>query len=264
MLGLSAAALSCSDDDGAGTSPGFESIATSVYEADGDESITVMFRDGSVSEADLIIDGTATEGDDYTITGVSEEGITFQMLDDNLAEGIETIRIRIKGASGEANRIHNVRILSDDPGFLAITLDWPGAPDMDLHLFHRSSPEDTWHAVDFSDPGELELDWTAEDGEYGLAYNYYSGSVDPLNFTVTFDPSGADNITLDGDSDNAVFNATYHLANRNAAANAAATKVVQTFTKTGVDYHDFSTITVPATGSRQGSSNIAPTTLGKK
>ena len=243
MLGLSAAVLSCSDDDGAGTSAGFESIASSVYEEDGDGSVTVMFRDGSVSEDNLIIDGTATEGEDYTITGVSEEGITFQMLDDVAAENIETIRIRIKGASGEANNTHTVRILSDDPGILRIDLDWTGGSDLDLYLYYEDLAG--LHNVAFSDPGgPIYVDWTDDDGKYYLSYNYYAGTNDAQAFTATFTPTG---VNVNGATTPAVYNGLYTLDN----VDPNNIQFEQTFEKEGVNF-EISDLEIPVEGSRVG------------
>jgi hypothetical protein len=246
MLGLSVAALSCSDDDGGGASAGFESIASSYYEENGDGTVTVLFRDGSVSEDDLIIDGSATEGEDYTITGVSEEGITFSILDDVAAEKIETIRIRVKGSSGAANSVHSVRLISDDPGFMDIELQWADAVDLDLISWFFDPTDQTWHDIDFSDPGNTldPIDWTDADGLYGFTYNYFGGSDNSVPFSVVFTPTG---VTLEGGTDPLTFQATYTLAN----VDPNNVQIEQVVTKTGADFSDFSDIEVPATGSRK-------------
>ncbi len=259
VCGISLMLLGCSDDEDESTSAGFVSVGSGYREADGTGTIFIPFRDGSISESDIIVDGSATEGTDYTLS-FGNDGITVTVIDDDAAEWLETVRFTIPGTEGSANRMHTLVIVSDDPGFLSIELDWPGSPDMDLYLFYRSSPEATWEEVDYSDPGYLELDFRAPDGEYGLAYNYWSGTADPLNFTVTFDPTNsADNITVDGEFEAIAFEAAYTLANVNRFGTVAANgplRIVQTFTKTGVDFHDFSTITVPESGSRQPSAEV--------
>lgn len=254
-LSLSVFVLGCSDDDGDSASAGFAGVGSSYQEADGPGDVFIPYRDGSLSESDITVSGSATEGEDYTVS-YGADGITVSIVDDNLTEPVETIQFTIANTSGASNKRHTVSIESDEPGFLAIDLTWTGPADMDLWLFYKAFPEDSWHALAADDPGHLELDWTEHDYQYGLGYNYYAGTANPLNFTVTFNPSGGDNITVNGGSTNAVYNATYTLVNREAAASGAAVAIVQTFYKTGFDFHTFSGITVPATGSRQAGAAI--------
>lgn len=108
-LGLSALVLACSDDDGGGSSLSFVGISTTSAEADA-ETITIPFRDGTVSEDDIIWGGTATVGEDYTFGGVTEDGIQLTILNDDDLEPNETIRLQIPSS---ANSIHVVTIGSD-------------------------------------------------------------------------------------------------------------------------------------------------------
>lgn len=116
-LSLSVFAVSCSDDDGDKTSAGFAGIASTFYEGSGDATVTIPIVNGNVSESDLVFDGTATEGEDYEVLGVTDEGVQIKFIDDSDCEGIETVRIRITGKSSNANVIHTATIISGDETF---------------------------------------------------------------------------------------------------------------------------------------------------
>lgn len=241
-------AVSCSDEN-SGASVDFLGIATSYFEADGQQTLTVPFRNAnsSISMDDIVIDGTATEGADadYTIGGVTEEGIQITLNDDNAAEVVETIRIRILGVD-DGNVIHTVSTLSDDPGFLNVRLNWADPVDLDLISWYFDPEDEEWHDLDFSDPGNTldPIDWKDPDGLYGFTYNYFAGSDDSVPFSVVFTPTG---VTLDGGTEPLTFNATYTLAN----VDPNNVQIEQMVTKTGTAFTDFSDIEVPGTGSRK-------------
>lgn len=109
---VSALGVSCSDDDGSKASAGFAGIATSYLEGDGDATVMIPFVNGSVSESDLIIDGTATAGEDYEILGITDAGIEIKLLEDDDCEPLEKIRFRIAGG-GNGNSVHTVTIVSN-------------------------------------------------------------------------------------------------------------------------------------------------------
>jgi hypothetical protein len=111
-LGLSLIVFACSEDEGDGKDPGgvsFTGIATTSEESAA-ATVTIPFRDGSVSEDDIIWGGTATVGEDYTVAGVTDEGIQLTIINDTDLEPNETIRIQIPSS---ANSIHTVTIGSD-------------------------------------------------------------------------------------------------------------------------------------------------------
>ncbi len=112
IFSLSALAVSCSDDESK-ASAGFAGIASSYQESEGEVTINIPFVNGSVSEEDIVIDGTATAGEDYEVLGITEEGVSIKLFDDNDCEDIEKIRLTIKNASGEANKMHTVTLVSD-------------------------------------------------------------------------------------------------------------------------------------------------------
>jgi hypothetical protein len=117
IFGLCALAVSCSDDDGGKNSAGFAGIASSYVEGKGDITLTIPFVNGSFSQSDIVIDGSATPGEDYEMLGVTEEGVEIKLLDDSECEDFETIRLRINGAPRNANSMHTVTIASnaDEP-----------------------------------------------------------------------------------------------------------------------------------------------------
>lgn len=242
--GMSLTLFACSDDD-EGTSAGFAGIASSYMEADGTGTVFIPFRDGTVKESSITVDGSATEGSDYTLS-YSDDGITVTVTDDDAAEKLETIRFMISGASGESNSIHTLIIVSDDPGLLYVELTWAADVDLDLISWYFDETDDSWHDLDFSDPGNNldPIDWTDPDGLYGFTYNYYDGDVASVPFSAVFTPVG---VTLEGGTDPLTFNATYTLAN----VDPNNVQIEQTVTKTGTAFTDFSDIEVPAEGSRK-------------
>jgi hypothetical protein len=251
--GMASALFACSDDEGEGTTAGFAGISSNIYEIvdDGPLTVFIPYRDGSVSEGNVEISGTAVEGDDYTVS-YADDGITVTVVDDVAAENIETIRFTIKGSTGTSNPTHTVRLVSDDPGYLDIALLWAAGPDMDLHLVYRANEEDAWHlmpgattifsAAGFSDPGTLRVQWTAADGQYGMAYNYYAGSVDPLAFSSRFTPTGT---TVNGETTPVTFNSSITVAQQIDPGAIGDLYINQIFTKTGAAFTDFTPITTP-------------------
>lgn len=237
----------CDDESSSDGGASFARLSSNYFEADGTGTLQIPIKNynGNASGIEFAFSGTATEGEDYEVVGFAEGILTITVFDDLAAERYETIRIQITNAEGGvgANPFHLVTIESNDPGFVDIDLVWPGAPDMDLVLLHEVGNGD-FEIVAFSDPGHLRLDWKAADGLYGLSYNYYSGNVDPLDFTVTFTPTG---VTLEGATNPLIFDATYTLAN----IDPNNIQIEQVFTKSGTEFTDFSDIEVPEEGSRK-------------
>lgn len=238
----------CEEDPNASSGSAFQfaGISSSYYEADGDATITIPFRNasGSVSVENLVIESSATAGEDFEIVSVSKSGIEIALMDDTKAEDIETIRILLPGSGG--NSVHTVRLLSDDPGFLSVRLNWTDPVDLDLISWYFDPADEEWHDLDFSDPGNTldPIDWKDPDGLYGFTYNYYAGSDDSVPFSVVFTPTG---VTLEGATGPLTFNATYTLAN----VDPNNVQIEQMVTKTGTAFTDFSDIEVPETGSRK-------------
>lgn len=267
-LGLSVLVLGCSDDDDSNSSSAFDfgSLSTSFPEEkglDGPVTLTIPFRNApsSVSIDDITVDNvTATEGTEYTIDAVTQEGITITLYDDVLPIGatgetesqLETIRFTIKDG-GSGNNVHTVNIVDNDPGTFAIDMVWTGAADLDLYLLHETTPGDEdFEVVGFSDPGHLMMDWTDDDGLYAVSYNYYAKNthVGPLNFTGEFTPTSG--VTAEGGLAKLIFDATYTDVN----IDPSDYQIEQYFTKDGYAFEDFTDIEVPAAGSRQTGKRI--------
>lgn len=157
-LTLALATIGCIDDDNDGSGVSFNGIATTVEEDDG--TITIPLRDGSVSEGDIAFGGSATEGEDYTLVGVTDEGIQISLTDDSNYEAIETIRIQIPSSG---NSIHTVSVLcdGDDTGGWAVA-DFAGV----------------WHALE---------DYTSSDngtfGPYNVTFVQDAENANRFNFT---------------------------------------------------------------------------------
>lgn len=156
-LTLAVVVFACSDDDSGGN-PDFAGIASTTTEGAG--TITIPLRGGSVSAADIILSGSAIEDTDYTLAGVTDEGVQITLTNDALYEANETIRIQIPG---EGNVIHTVTILcdGDDSGGWAVA-DFAGV----------------WHGFE---------DYTATDngtfGPYNVTFVQDAGNANRFNFT---------------------------------------------------------------------------------
>jgi hypothetical protein len=103
------------DDDGAATGPDFGSIASTHEEATAG-TVTIPLRGVSNPESlDLTLGGSASEGEDYTVVGITEEGVQLSITDDSKFEGNETIRLQLHGSNGElvGNSTHTLTIVSN-------------------------------------------------------------------------------------------------------------------------------------------------------
>lgn len=110
--------LACNgdDEDPVKADVDFLTISSAYDEANGTGTVTVPLR-GNASAADLSFefDGTAVEGEDYEVLGVTGEGFQVTILDDNDAEPIETIRVRMVSPSLNlsGNAVHTIYINSN-------------------------------------------------------------------------------------------------------------------------------------------------------
>jgi hypothetical protein len=90
----------------------------------------------------------------------------------------------------------------------------------------------------------------AEDGNYGLSCTYYEGTVEPMNFEVSYVE------VVNGDEASSVSKTgTYTLVNINKWDDetlGTEHQLVATFKKAGADFAEFSDITIPTAGSRMG------------
>ena len=126
VFSLSLMAVSCDDDDDSGASgTDFGTIASSYHEADGTGTVTIPLRNvGSTSGLSVDFAGSATEGEDFELSGITNEGVTINVIDDATLEGNETIRVQLlrNGKSTSGNAFHTITIVSncEDQGGLAL------------------------------------------------------------------------------------------------------------------------------------------------
>ncbi|MBX2901786.1 MAG: hypothetical protein KF775_19205 [Cyclobacteriaceae bacterium] len=121
ILGIVALALplvlvSCGDDEESGPGADFASISSNYYESDGTTNVTIPLRNaGSVSGISVRFGGTATEGQDFQLIGITSAGVEIRLIDDNVYEDPETIRIQLvsEGTALGGNIFHTINIISN-------------------------------------------------------------------------------------------------------------------------------------------------------
>lgn len=266
---------SCGDDEKEVAKVSFDTISQSVGEDEGEIFIPYQVQNGPIADnATLSFDfsGTTTLDEDFELSGWDDDGVYLTLFNDNTVESDETIIVTIE--SGEKVDIgqpdtHTVTIEDNDFADLEIELTWdagsgtPGDVDMDLILFKYDPVGDVFDFVEASDAvgtvfESLTLSSNETEATYGLSYQYYSGSSDNLTFTATFTTTDG---TLEGTEDELSFSETYTLDNVNPTLNVF---IEQTFDQDGSDFNNFSTIDVPAVGSRVKSFKIPSIKQDKK
>lgn len=200
--------------------------------------------------------------------------IEIQLYSDLDIEDDEIIDIQIESVDNdqiEITRDDRLKITMEQEDGMAVVLEWgvgasPAYTDVDMDLFFWAPSTTTGALVitnlssttpSFSSPEVIFLpNAILDDDTYGLSYNYYEGSKDPMNFRVTFAEliSG----TFEPVASRNIFNAAYTLSNINAwdEDGAPSPVLAQTFKKTGTTYSDFSAINIEATGSRSATSQM--------
>lgn len=192
--------------------------------------------------------------------------ITLTLYSDFNIEEDETIILTIDKVDNEnieitGDDVVTITLLQED-GLLAI-LEWDESysdVDMDMFLWYGSalnSMSITGVAslrASYDPPEFIFIPDVVEDGFLGMSYNYYEGTEDPMEFSVTFlkIESGEDVWEKD-------FTQQYTLANINAWDSGDLDPIlVQTFKKAGGNYTNFSDITVPPSGSRVSHGKLPP------
>lgn len=198
--------------------------------------------------------------------------IEITLWSDAYIENDETIEVTIEDVDSENIEITrddeaNITLLQEDG--MAVLLSWPapsGASVADMDFFVRiGANSTTWSGVvtgsvfrSNADFEEVFIPKTFT-GEYfnlpfanttfGFTYNYYSGTLDPLNFKVTF--GEFTNGQLEAQSGFQVFNGTYTAANIFAWTTAYPTSIGQTMKLVNGQFVELSsTIAIPPSGSR--------------
>jgi hypothetical protein len=121
-LALPAMILGCDSDDDTGSSVDFGPIASSYYESSGTGTLTIPFRNASSDDINVLFGGTATEGEDYDLVGITREGVQLSIKDDSDLEVNETIRLQISGPGVSGNSIHTVTIVSNCEDLTGLTI----------------------------------------------------------------------------------------------------------------------------------------------
>ncbi len=210
-------------------------------------AVGVEYFDGTSDDIDFTLTLSTTAG---TINSNTKE-IVFT---GSLTEYHQTAELsNVTFSKNNFNYSNFSSLFIDTP--LNITLSWnagggtPGNVDMDLFLSYRNPVSGVFETIDASTSGSsptetVTLPGNAPNGTYGLRYKYYSGTSNTVSFTATFSTEGG---TLSGTTGNTIsFNGAYTLANVNPGG---STNISQTFVKNGSSFTNFSTITIPASGS---------------
>lgn len=297
VIGFSVGLSSCKKDDPepvVAPKLSFSSPTLTVKESDGVIEIEVILDKPAPKDitVEYSLDGTAVdpetaaqnEASDYEI--LTERGeieidegetsgiIEIQLNSDLYLEDPETIEIKLESVDEgiELTREDEIEITIDQEDGLIIALDWPAptstaAADMDLIVWIGQSVSSlevfTGSAQgNNQSPEFVFLPKAINDATFGLSYTYYSGNIDPLEFSVRF--IDFVNNELEPEASRQTFTASYTAANKNEWTDINTTQVVQTFIKSGENFTEISEIAVPATGSRVRSmENLSNSTLKK-
>jgi hypothetical protein len=181
--------MGCDSDDDAEVYTDFASIASTYNEASGTGVITIPFRNAgsNLNSLNVTFAGSATEGTDFELVGITAEGVQIRVFDDNTLEASETVRITLRsaGANLAGNAIHTLTILSNCEDLEGLQLsDFAG----DFHATEKYGPASS----DWYGPYDLELVQDEEDPTIFWMDNFYDSGreafivVDLANGTVHF------------------------------------------------------------------------------
>jgi hypothetical protein len=113
-FGITSIVVGCDSDDESGISVDFASIASTVYEQAGTNTVTLPLRNsGDVASLDVVFGGTAQEGEDFELIGITDEGVQISIIDDSKFEDNETVRVELSGSGLNGNSIHTITIVNN-------------------------------------------------------------------------------------------------------------------------------------------------------
>ncbi|MBL7858365.1 MAG: hypothetical protein JNM57_11805 [Cyclobacteriaceae bacterium] len=273
----------------------FKLKTQTVKESDGTIEVELILDKPAPEDIiiDYSLDGTALDkvaagsnGDyDYEILGDYLEVeilkgetsgfIQLKLYSDLDIEDPEKIEIQIEDVDNdkiEITRDDLIKITVEQEDGIIVFLSWPAPTpslyaDMDL-LVRVGETTAAWDGIltgsiqEGNQPGEFVFIPKALGNlAFGLSYVYYSGTLDPLDFTATF--IELKDGVLEPVAQREVFTASYTLANINVwdTNGINTTQVVQSFQIAGGNYTNITPISVPASGSRTSVENFIPTTL---
>ena len=232
---------------------------TIEYTLDGTAIDVVAAGDDFAPDYEILTDYLEVEIAKGETTGVIE----IELFSDYFLESDETIEIEIESVDSESVDITNdddieITVLQEDDGMIMV-LDWPepgpnGQADMDLLLRNGTTIVAGSLEGSFT-PGEgIFIPKSIGTASFGASYNYYEGTLDPLNFEVIFAEVTAG--VIEPEANRAVYQATYTAVNKNPWTTLSSLKVVQTFQMVGGSFTNFSAISVPSSGSREAEGTV--------
>jgi hypothetical protein len=188
--------------------------------------------------------------------------IEIQLYSDFQLEDPETIEIEIQDVDGGNVEITNdddITITIEQEDGMAIVLDWPDPvgdqnADMDLVLRIGETTAALDDIVAVSANGSfLPIEYVfiplaVQDAAFGVSYNYYEGTLDPLEFEAIFIDI-TDGI-LEPENQRVTYQGTYTAANINEWTDITSTLVVQTFEINSGVFGNFTQIIPAGSGSR--------------
>jgi len=96
-----------------GTGADFGNLTDTYQEGDAG-TLLIPFRNGTgefANKVEVSFGGSATEGEDFELAGITEDGIELTILDDDLVEGVEKIKVTISPTNG--NNTFTVTLFDD-------------------------------------------------------------------------------------------------------------------------------------------------------
>ncbi len=238
-------------------------------------------------DADFAVEGTY--GEIAIKKGETSAILKLIPFSDDYLEDDETIIINFKSTDNTQvtfEATENVTVTLNQEDGVAVVLEWPvtsvsGVADMDMIVrIGKTAENPVWNGIltgsvyrGFEYNYEFvflpktfigtyfDLNYT--DATYGMTYTYYDGSLDPLNFKVTYiDFINGD---LEPVANGQVFEQSYSLANLNKwVSSSVPTIIAQTFRNNNGVFSDISPITKQETSSRVVSSSSNQTILNHR
>lgn len=213
-------------------------------------AIGILYYGGNSDDVDFTLELSTTTG---TINS-NAKTISFSGSLSQYHQEADTEITNVTFTKNNFNYSSFSNLFIDTP--LEITLSWnagngtAGDVDMDLALYYLNPATGLYESIDestsVSNPTEkVVLSGTEPNGTYGLRYRYYAGTSNNLSFTATFalneggSFSGTANSTI-------TFNGVYTLSN---VTEFGSSNISQTFVKNGSTFSNFSSVSIPVSGS---------------
>ena len=212
-----------------------------------------------------ILDDLADYGEIEIEKGETTGIIQIKLWSDFAYENTETIEIKLEEVDSkfvQLTRDDEIEINIEQEDGLGIQLEWDETytnVDMDLFWWAEDAAGDLGLTnISSTNPATspryeaIFIPNVIDDGDYGISCNYYSGTANPMNFTVKYYKIVGGDDTLIAER-----NGTYDLDNINIwddEVNGTELLLAATYTKTGSNYSNFSDILIDVddTGSRSG------------